>query len=250
MPKILPGEILYLNLPYHPGNQLDKQPPTPPQRVTVRRGENMGYPGVEVSWKLGSDDHWLSHYLIYRDGQLIDKVAKGTFYFDHSLGADIAVEYAIASVDGSGNKSSVAKAPTESADRLDIYDDSNDAINFTGSWKRERDDYWADGKTMTSSNKAGDTLQFQFTGRRMIWFTKLGPECGVARIEVDGRESTVDTYSADEMWGIAVWAQDFDSPGLHTVKLTVAGQRAEHPSDVHPGGDATWVHVDGFRMKK
>ena len=107
---------------------------------------------------------------------------------------------------------------------------------------------------MTSSKHLGDSLQLTFTGRRVIWFTKLGPECGVARIEVDGQESTVDVYSADEMWGIAVWQREFDSPGPHVLKLTVLGQHAEHPSDANGAGDklrdATWVHIDGFRVER
>ena len=68
------------------------------------------------------------------------------------------------------------------------------------------------------------------------------------RIEVDGQGSTIDTYSADEMWGIAVWQREFESPGPHTFKLTVAGHHGEHPSDAS-GEDATRVHIDGFRVE-
>ena len=253
MSEILPGELIYLNLPYHPGNQLDKQPPAPPRRVSIRRAKNMGYPGVEVSWKPGSDDRWLSHHLVYRDGQMIDKVAKGTFYFDHSLGADPAAEYAIAAVDGSGNVSSVATAPPSTTDRLEIRDDISQSIDLTGSWKRSSKSPWAHAKTLTSAKAAGDRLQFSFTGRRLVWFTKLGPECGICQIEVDGQQTKVDTYSADEMWGIAVWKRDFPSPGPHRLTLTVSGQHGEHPSDVNPTptarAAASWVHIDGFLVE-
>ena len=251
MTGILPGEIIYLNLPYHPGNRLDSRPPSSPRRVATRLGENMGYPGVEVTWKVGSDDRWLSHYLIYRDGQVIDKVAKGTFYFDHSLGADLAAEYALASVDGSGNVSPVATAPSAASERLSIYDDASKRIAFTGDWKRTQNDHWSHAGTTTGSKTSGDRLRFQFTGRRLTWFTRLGPECGLARIEVDGATSTVDTYSADAMWGIAVWQREFTSPGPHELTLTVTGRHGEHPSDVNRDEtrrrDATWVHIDGFR---
>ena len=50
----------------------------------------MGYPGVELAWKPGTDDNWVSCYEVFRDGALIDKVAHGTYYFDHSVGADPA----------------------------------------------------------------------------------------------------------------------------------------------------------------
>jgi len=45
----------------------------------------MGYPGVELTWEDAVDNNWVSYYEIFRNGELIDKVAKGTFYFDHSV---------------------------------------------------------------------------------------------------------------------------------------------------------------------
>jgi len=53
-------------------------------RFLLREAENMGFPGVELTWRPGSDDNWLSHYEVLRDGEVIDVVAKGTFAFDHS----------------------------------------------------------------------------------------------------------------------------------------------------------------------
>ncbi|MCC6822813.1 MAG: hypothetical protein IT579_18945, partial [Verrucomicrobia subdivision 3 bacterium] len=60
--KMPPGELIYLNLPLHPGSKLDVKPPKPPQTVVKRSGENMGYPGVELSWNAGKDDNWISYY--------------------------------------------------------------------------------------------------------------------------------------------------------------------------------------------
>ena len=104
------GELIYLNLPLHPGSQLDTTPPTAPVAVRKRAGENMGYPGVELTWKSGADDNWISYYEVFRDGVAIDKVAHGTFYFDHSAGADLAVRYEVRTVDASGNFSEKAAA--------------------------------------------------------------------------------------------------------------------------------------------
>ena len=90
--KMLPGELIYLNLPLHPGSKLDQIAPTPPAEVHAARAENMGFPGVELTWKAGADDNWVSYYEIFRDGVSIDKVAKGTYDFDHSAGADFGGE--------------------------------------------------------------------------------------------------------------------------------------------------------------
>ena len=98
-----PGELIYLNLPLHPGSKLDKQPPTAPARSSSDAAENMGYPGVELHWKPGTDDNWISCYEVFRNGRAIDKVAKGPFYFDHSAGADLAARYQVRTVDGAGN---------------------------------------------------------------------------------------------------------------------------------------------------
>ena len=35
--KMAPGELIYLNLPLHPGSKLDKEPPTAPGNVQKRR---------------------------------------------------------------------------------------------------------------------------------------------------------------------------------------------------------------------
>jgi len=48
--SMAPGELVYLNLPLHPGSKLDTQPPAVPGRVRKARAENLGYPGVEITW--------------------------------------------------------------------------------------------------------------------------------------------------------------------------------------------------------
>ncbi len=45
-----------------PGSRLDTQPPAPPSQLTQSSNENMGYPGVELSWKAGSDNNWVCYY--------------------------------------------------------------------------------------------------------------------------------------------------------------------------------------------
>ena len=51
------GELIYLNLPLHPGSRRDQRPPTPPHAAIKRKVENMGYPGIELLWKAGTDDN-------------------------------------------------------------------------------------------------------------------------------------------------------------------------------------------------
>ena len=101
-----PGELIYLGLPNVPGSGNDRTPPSPPRNVRMRLGTYLGVTGVELEWEPSQDNNWLSHYVIYRDGEMIDKVAKGNYYFDHSDGDEnLAVSYQVQAIDGDGNAS-------------------------------------------------------------------------------------------------------------------------------------------------
>ncbi len=117
--KIAAGELIFFNLSNFPGSGSDHQPPTSPSSVTKRLGTNLGVQGIEVSWSPAKDDNWLSFYEVRKNGRAIGKAAKGTFFFDHSPSArgDIDAVYEVASVDGDGNRSSLAGAQKVAGDR-------------------------------------------------------------------------------------------------------------------------------------
>jgi len=52
--KMPPGELVYLNLPLHPGSKLDKEPPTAPSGVKKQSAENMGYPRRRTRLETGN----------------------------------------------------------------------------------------------------------------------------------------------------------------------------------------------------
>ena len=105
--KVAAGELIFLNLPHYPGSGTDHVPPTPPSNVTKRLGTNLGVQGVELSWSPGRDDNWISYYEVLKNGKLVGKAAKGTFFFDHSDSArdDMNAVFEIRTVDGDGNRS-------------------------------------------------------------------------------------------------------------------------------------------------
>ncbi|MCE5197965.1 MAG: hypothetical protein ABFD54_06795 [Armatimonadota bacterium] len=241
--KMLPGELIYLNLPMHPGSKLDTKAPTSPGKVKKALGENMGYPGVEIAWKAGVDNNWISYYEIFRDGIYLDKVAKGTFYFDHSAGADLAANYEVRSVDGTGNVSSKATAKGAKADRSMIYDDAHDSVILTGSWQRQTNLLLAHADTVSLSNQKGDTAELVFSGKKILWFAKLGEDCGKAEVSVDGgTPEVIDTYSADNIWGACVYQKDLTTAGSHTLKIKVLGEHGANSK-----GDS--ICIDGFRAE-
>jgi hypothetical protein len=242
--KMPPGELIYLNLPLHPGSKLDRQAPTPPTEVQKRAAENMGYPGIELTWKPANDDNWVSYYGVFRNGAAIDKVAKGTYYFDHSAGADLAAKYEICAVDGAGNASARACASGPGARPSRVVDDSPGAgVRYTGPWQRESNLQPAHAGTLSSSSHKGATAELTFEGRRVLWFSRLGPNGGQAAVSMDASPAdTVDTYSADDIWGVPVYRKEFSTAGRHTLRLTVLGQRGPRAKDAV-------VAIDGFRVE-
>jgi hypothetical protein len=68
--------------------------------------------GIELSWSASHDDNWISYYEVQKNGKLIGRTAKGTFFFDHSDSArgSIDASYAVTAVDGDGNHSSPVTA--------------------------------------------------------------------------------------------------------------------------------------------
>jgi len=95
-----------LNLPHYPGSGTDHVPPTAPANVSKRLGTNLGVEGIELSWSPSHDDNWISYYEIRKNGKLVGRAAKGTFFFDHSDSArnDIDASFEVAAVDGDGNR--------------------------------------------------------------------------------------------------------------------------------------------------
>ena len=122
LPRVAVGELIFLNLPDHPGAGTDHTPPTAPSTVTATLGTNIDYPGVEIKWSQGSDNNWLSYYRVTRNGKVIGEVAKGTFWFDHTPQASLDATYGVQSVDGDGNMSGMRTAtvsPTMESNSVD-----------------------------------------------------------------------------------------------------------------------------------
>ncbi len=239
-----PGELVYLNLPLHPGSNLDTELPTAPTNLQAQAAENLGYPGVELTWKPGTDNNWISYYEVFRNGEAIDRVAKGTYYFDHSVGADLAAKYEVRTVDGAGNASAKAAVAGSKAAPARIIDGApNAAIVYTGDWLHLTQLFLAHAGTSTCSKQEGATCSLTFEGKRVLWFSALGPSSGKAEVRVDSSPAeVVDIYSADEIWDVCVYRKEFPNAGRHTLKITVLGKHGPLATD-------SIINVDGFRVE-
>ena len=241
--KMNPGELIYLNLPMHPGSKRDSEAPTAPARLSVKSGVNMGFPGVELSWSPATDNNWISYYEIIRDGLVIDKVSKGTFYFDHSAGADPAGKYTVVTVDGAENRSKSVTSAVARGERSVVFNDTDPALHYTGAWRHENGLQPAHMETITWSEEKGATVEMEFTGGKLLLFSKLGADYGRALISIDGgANETIDTYCADDVWGVCVYSKKLSKNGTHNVRITIAG---EH----NPLSKGNRVIIDGLRAE-
>jgi hypothetical protein len=240
------GELIYLNLTDHPGNHVDKTPPKPPTEVLVRAGHNMGQPGVDVTWHPASDDSWLSGYIILRGGVEIDRISarggKTNYYFDHSAGADPALEYQLIAVDGAGNRSTAAGAPVSKVAPRLVFDDVAPELVYAGNWTRETGFVPAHGGTLSSAEDAGATMTVKVHGREVRLHSRVGAAGGFARISLDGVPvTTVDCYTADEIPGWTLFDHKWDEAGDHVLRVEVLGQHSERSK-------GTRVWIDGVSV--
>ena len=82
-----------------------------------------------------------------------------------------------------------------------------------------------------------------FNGSIVLVFSKLGPNCGKVAVSIDGTApEVVDTYSADDIWGVCIYRREFAVAGRHTVRLEVSSERSAHAKD-HV------FHLDGVRVE-
>jgi len=246
--KMAPGELIYLNLPFHPGNKLDNRAPTAPHSITKRVGknsENMGYPGIELSWKPGTDNNWISYYEIFRNGVTLDKVAKGTFYFDHSVGADLAAVYEVRSVDEAGNVSEKAVATGRTRPPAHIFDDApSSGIKYTGQWDHQTGFLRAHAGTLSVSSEKEAAARLQFDGGHVLVFVRLAANGGRAKVSIDGAEAQmIDTFSGDDIWDVCAYDRTVPThSGPHVLRIDVLG---EH--DSRSKGDL--IYLDGIRIE-
>lgn len=102
------GEMLLFNVTDYPGSGTDTTAPNAPGSPTQQTAIHMDRYGIELNWTAATDNNWLSHYEIERNGVVIDKVTKGTFYFHE--GGSLSDTFKVRAVDGDGNTSAFVAA--------------------------------------------------------------------------------------------------------------------------------------------
>jgi hypothetical protein len=101
--------------------------------------------------------------------------------------------------------------------------ESNSRIEYTGTWKVAEHAAYA-GDKARYAKAAGASIEFTFTGRKLVWYGPEGPTRGKAKVFIDGNYiKTVDTGNGSFLARSALFTYKWTSPGEHTIRIVVAG---------------------------
>ncbi|QNA93536.1 hypothetical protein G4G29_16745 [Microbacterium sp. Se63.02b] len=106
------GEILLFNLTDYPGSGQQTTAPAAPTAATKTLSNYLGASGTEINWTMASATSWVSYVEIVKNGAVIDKVSRGTFWFGAGHGSDAS--YAVRAVTGDEVRSSATAVPLAS----------------------------------------------------------------------------------------------------------------------------------------
>jgi hypothetical protein len=120
------------------------------------------------------------------------------------------------------------------------HQDTDPAIAYGDGWIQDnRDKAYSEGAT-AESETVGAQATITFTGTGIRWIGAHGPQCGIARISLDGAvvENSFDTYSQTE----GPQHTDFFRDGLvnttHTLTIEVLGKNLLSTN--------AWILIDAF----
>ena len=90
---------------------------------------------------------------------------------------------------------------------------------------RTAHNHGAFGHTYAVERSAGASVSFDFHGRKITWFTVVGPTQGKAEVEIDGRSrGSFDQYASATSYRVARTFSGL-SAGKHTITVTALGRR-------------------------
>ena len=122
--------------------------------------------------------------------------------------------------------------------------DTDAAVDYSDGWTLWHGNDPRHG-TLHYANQAGCTAELSFDGTELWLIHKVGPDCGIAEIEIDGQAvavSQLDTYSAHVDWNrCTVLAKNLVA-GEHVATIRVSGRG-------HTESSNSYVQIVGFLVE-
>jgi hypothetical protein len=122
-----------------------------------------------------------------------------------------------------------------------LYDDSDPAIVYKGSWIQDKGWAQAHAQTVTFSNLPGSEIRFAFQGGLLTYVYTKAANRGLADITIDGvRKATLDLYSPKAEWQSRSIFKA--GAGQHLAVITIR-------PDKNPKSSDRWIDVDAFEVQ-
>ncbi len=218
-------------------NTTDPNPPTTPGAVahTIFGSGRFGIP-ARITWGASTDpaggsglDYYHLQYQI--DGGLYQDVANSPtngYSIDLSNSAH-TYRFRVRAKDVAGNFSAFSYSATF---RAISYSESSSAVKFSGTWGLSTSPVYVGGKARVGS-VANRSATLSFTGNRVGWLSRTGPQYGSARVYIDGSlVKTVNLNAATVTDRKLVYVKSWSSIGSHSIRIVVVGT-AGHPAVVY-----------------
>jgi len=112
---------------------------------------------------------------------------------------------------------------------------TEDGVTFNGFWTRWTGD-GPEGGRLFFSTDPDSTAEWTFEGDRVDMVHKIGPDCGIALITIDGAPASqpaIDTYSAQVEWNHRSLLADGLPSGQHTIRVSPAGRKYARSSNYY-----------------
>jgi hypothetical protein len=103
-----------------------------------------------------------------------------------------------------------------------IFDETNGAISYAGSWSGVADGDAFHGHLASSSDPNG-TATLTFTGRGVSIIGPTGPSLGTATVFLDGDIAVVSEQRAAVQQRARIFKQRFSQVGTHTITIDLHG---------------------------
>ncbi|NUR15257.1 MAG: choice-of-anchor D domain-containing protein [Dermatophilaceae bacterium] len=130
--------------------------------------------------------------------------------------------------------------------------DDSAITGFKGTWTAENlTGAYGGGVRWAAGSATATLVQTSFTvSGNAAWVSTLGPDRGLAQVQVDGgTPQVVDLYATTVQPARVVWARDALPVGSHTVTVTVLGKKSTlNPAACSTGTKCARVDVDAAVM--
>jgi Transglycosylase SLT domain len=115
------------------------------------------------------------------------------------------------------------------------YSESTKLASYHGTWKTAKHSAYA-GDAVRYATKAGASVTFEFTGKRVRVYGPLGPTRGKAKVYVDGAyRKTINLNRGGFDARAKVFELGWKASGAHSVRIVVQGTKG-HPMGRPPRG--------------